>query len=252
MSISPRWTPHYIVAHLGGPKRIERRGEGASRVAEAEADALTIVPAGAAYAWRTQGPIEYAHLYILPEQLRQAAEAIFDRDGRTVAPIERLATQDAALAGLFHALIAEGGKADADRLYLDVLGEALTARLLKSHTDLEATRERARLALSPKRLADVIDFIDSHLADAIALDDLAAVARLSRFHFSRAFTRSTGVPPHAFVVSRRLDRARLLLRTTGLPIEAVAAQCGFRASSHFASRFRRAMDVTPTAYRQGW
>lgn len=248
----PALDVHYIVVHLGGAKRVRRTGEGASLVSEVASGAITIVPEGAAYAWNTQGPIDYAHFYLSPAALAHAAETIFDRDGRGVAPIERVGHDDPVLRGLFQAMLDEAASPSGEALYVETLSEAFIGRLLRDHSDLPTSGRRARYALAPRRLAEVVGFIEANLAGELTLDDLAAVAKLSRYYFSRAFTRATGLSPHAFVVGRRLDAAKALLRTTSLPIEDVARRCGFRGASHFAARFRRAMGVSPSDYRRDW
>ena len=72
---------------------------------------------------------------------------------------------------------------------------------------------------------------------------------MSAFHFARLFKRSTGLPPHRFVVGRQIGRAKELLETKNVPIATVAQAVGFRTPSHFTTVFRRSMGVTPSAYR---
>jgi AraC family transcriptional regulator len=72
---------------------------------------------------------------------------------------------------------------------------------------------------------------------------------MSSYHFARLFKRSTGVPPHMFVVRRRIDEARALLATQTVPVAVIARSVGFRTPSRFAATFRRITGMTPTAYR---
>lgn len=250
--IQPALDAHLVVIHLGGPKRVSRRGEGASLVADMAADAISIVPSGSAYAWSTVGPIDYAHFYLPPLRLERATEAIFDRNGRGVALVERLGCEDDLLRSLFHAILAQAAGPNRDPLYLETLSDALLGRLLREHSNLAWTSEPAPYTLAPRRLAEVTDFIEGNLAAEISLEQLAEVARLSRFHFVRAFARATGETPHAFLVTRRLEAAKAFLRTTEIPIDDVARRCGFRGGSHFATRFRRAFGFSPRAYRRDW
>ena len=94
------------------------------------------------------------------------------------------------------------------------------------------------------------DYIEAHLADAITLGDLSDVACLSEFHLSRMFRASFGMPPHAWVAARRADLARALLRTTTLPLDAIAERAGYADASHFGHRFRAAVGASPLAYRR--
>lgn len=250
--VQPALDAHYVVLHMGGPKRIQRTGEGARRSAEADVGALTLVPAGAAYAWNTQGAVDYAHFYISPARLRRGVETIFDREGRGVTLAETLARRDDLLAGLFQAMLAEAGSAAGDPLYLETLAEAFLGRLLREHSNLETVGARAPYALAPRRLIEVVEFIEANLASELRLEALASVARLSRYHFSRAFARATGLTPHAFVIARRIEAAKILLRTTDLPVEAIALRCGFRGGPHFSTCFRKATARRPSDYRRDW
>jgi len=72
---------------------------------------------------------------------------------------------------------------------------------------------------------------------------------MSAFHFARLFKQSTGVPPHRFVVRRRIEHAKALLVSDGAPIALVARSVGFRTPGHFTTVFRRTTGMTPGAYR---
>ena len=109
---------------------------------------------------------------------------------------------------------------------------------------------RARGGLPPTALRRVREFVDSHLERKIDIGTLAATAELSIFHFARAFKQAEGVPPHTFVMQRRVARARELLSETFLPLSEIALQAGFSDQSHFARRFRQAVGVTPGQFRK--
>jgi AraC family transcriptional regulator len=103
--------------------------------------------------------------------------------------------------------------------------------------------------LSAPRLRHVTEFIDDNLARALPLSELSAEAHMSPYHFSRLFKESTGVPPHRFVVQRRIDRACALLVEGHLSIDAIARAVGFRTRSHFSMMFHRLTGTPPTVYR---
>jgi AraC-like DNA-binding protein len=95
----------------------------------------------------------------------------------------------------------------------------------------------------------VTEFIDDNLARALPLAELSAEAHMSQYHFARLFKESTGLPPHRFVVQRRIDRACELLVQGQLPIDAIARAVGFRTRSHFSMMFHRLTGSPPTVYR---
>ena len=82
------------------------------------------------------------------------------------------------------------------------------------------------------------------------MEQRAAVARLSRYHFARQFKAATGLPPHQYVIMRRVERAKELLQAgTALSLAEVAAHVGFSDQSHFSQHFKRLVGVTPGQFR---
>lgn len=99
------------------------------------------------------------------------------------------------------------------------------------------------------RLRRVIQYIDVNLHRELPLAELSGVVHMSPYHFARLFKQSTSVPPHRFVIRRRIDHAMTLLADGGGSVETVARMVGFRTASHFATTFRRVVGITPSAYR---
>jgi AraC family transcriptional regulator len=92
--------------------------------------------------------------------------------------------------------------------------------------------------------------VEARLDTTLTLDALAAEARLSPFHFARAFKETTGLTPHGFVTVRRMDRARRLLHTSTNPVDEVARMVGFSNISHFRRLFRRHHGMAPSVLRE--
>lgn len=93
--------------------------------------------------------------------------------------------------------------------------------------------------------------IESALEEDLSLERLAREANVSPHAFSAAFVRTVGMTPHRYVLSRRIERAKALLRDTDASIADVALRTGFASQSHLAAVFRRALAVTPREYRCG-
>jgi transcriptional regulator GlxA family with amidase domain len=103
----------------------------------------------------------------------------------------------------------------------------------------------SRGGLPPVVTQRICEYIESHLDQKIRLETLAAMAGLSIHHFARAFHQSVGMPPHSYLLSRRLERAERMLRETRLPLSEVAAATGFSDQSHLARHFRRRTGMSP-------
>lgn len=104
--------------------------------------------------------------------------------------------------------------------------------------------------VSPARhLLRAKDLADGRYAEPLTVDDLAAAAGLSRAHFSREFRRAFGVSPHAYLLTRRLERAAALLRTTDHTVVEICLAVGLRSVGSFTTSFTRAFGRSPTVYR---
>lgn len=94
------------------------------------------------------------------------------------------------------------------------------------------------------------DLADARYAEPLTVDDMAAAAGLSRAHFSREFRRAFGEPPHAYLLTRRLERAAALLRGTDRSVADVCLSVGLQSIGSFTTSFTRTFGVSPTAYRE--
>ncbi len=94
------------------------------------------------------------------------------------------------------------------------------------------------------------DLVDARYAEPLGVDDLAAAAGLSRAHFSREFRRAFGESPHAYLLTRRLERAAALLRGTDRSVADVCVSVGLQSVGSFTTSFSRMYGASPTAYRE--
>lgn len=139
----------------------------------------------------------------------------------------------------------------AGRMLAETSSLLLAARLVHAHFDADGVPMpvQSRHPLDDRRLRRVLDYIEQHLTDNIAVADLANVACLSIFHFTRAFAAATGAPPHRYVSQRRLDRAKELIGAGNASIAEAAFMFRFSSQSSFTRAFRRATGMTPAMYR---
>jgi AraC family transcriptional regulator len=136
------------------------------------------------------------------------------------------------------------------QLHFDALTTSISVQIVRRWSNHGTKATPVRGGLPPARLRRVEEFLMAHLAADIGLDALAAIADLSPKHFARAFRQSTGMPPHRWLIQRRIDRAKALLRTTDTTLVEIALACGFADQSHFTASFRKLVGLTPGSLRQ--
>jgi transcriptional regulator GlxA family with amidase domain len=96
------------------------------------------------------------------------------------------------------------------------------------------------------------DLADARYAEPVGVDDMARGAGLSRAHFSREFKRAFGESPHAYLLTRRLERAAAMLRTTDRSVSDICFSVGLRSLGSFTSSFARTYGLSPAAYRDSF
>ncbi len=133
-----------------------------------------------------------------------------------------------------------------DQLYSETLGLMTVLGIHKA--TLSAPREKPPLAASA--LANVIDYIEANLSRSMSLSELAQIAGLSRFHFTRAFKATTGETPFEYVTRQRIERAKLLLANKSLNTQEIAVSVGLHDAAHLQKAFKAREGVSLLAFRK--
>jgi AraC family transcriptional regulator len=135
-------------------------------------------------------------------------------------------------------------------LYAETLGTALVVHLLKNYGTCRPQFSNAPKELGRDRLQGAIAYIDAYLEQRLTLQEIAQVAGMSQYYFSRLFKQSTGTTVHQYVTQQRIDRAKQLLKLRHLPLAEIAIRCGFADQSHFTKSFHKLVGVSPKVYRE--
>src|SRR6266404_22481 len=218
------WTAGYSGEYAGHGGRFVRCSKGRG--------AITVTPVGL---------IPTLHSYRRSEVTLCALDSHFIRS--------ILSELDRQLMTLLLEEVRAGGLSG--KLYCDSLAHALAIRyLLLGERPQHQRADSAVSALPPYALKRVLERIEHSFQFEVSLASLAEEAGYSRGHFLKMFRTSTGMTPHHYLLKRRIDHARSLLKRPEISIIDVAADCGFSSQAHLTQVFREHVGVTPGDYRR--
>ena len=237
----------WLILHASGSSRLTSAETGRRR---ATPGLVSIIPAGMPTQWVIDPGQDAVTVHLSSQRLR----GLLDREGKAPRDLERLplrfAVADPLVAASLEELLRELREPrEAGSLYADRLADVLVLHLIRTAggTIPEST---AKGGLSPDALRRACERLEASAERGISLEELAREVGMSRFHFARAFRRSTAKSPHEYLTERRVERAKQMLVHSDLPVVEVALAAGFGSQSHFTHTFRRATGLTPAAYRR--
>jgi AraC-like DNA-binding protein len=185
---------------------------------------------------------------VYPTLMMHATDRSLQADRVTIVP--SLPAHDRLLQHMALVLQAALGGEDAEgRLYAESLTDALVVHFLRRYATMRPPLRAVTGGLSPYKLRRTTAYIQAHLAQALSLATLAAVAQTSPAHFARLFKHATGLAPHQYVITCRMAHAKRLLAETDVSLIDIGLQVGCTDQSHFTALFRTHVALTPKAYR---
>ena len=247
----PAITHHWLVLFIRPPAELDLRYDGVQRSVPPPAGSIVLVPASTPSRWQWSGPRDTLHLYLEAGLVERVAAEAFDLDPARVVvpPLDGLDLPQLRAAMLAVDAEMTAGAAGG-RLAAESLANVLAVHLLRQ---ARAPRQLARGrdgALPRGKLRAVLESIEAALDTDLTLAQLAATAHLSPYHFARQFKAATGLPPHQYVIARRVARAQQLLHPDqDLALAEIAAHVGFADQSQFSHHFKRLVGVTPGQFR---
>jgi AraC family transcriptional regulator len=208
---------------------------------------LDIIPQGTALGVYGEDEPEFIMLALEPRFVHKIA----DESGITDTHLGRyLGIRDPQIEYIALALKSElDAGCPSGRIYGDGLAVALAARLVERYSAQVTISHNYNALMSGYTLRRVTSYIEDNLTKGLTLAEIATVAHMSPHYFSRAFRKSTGIPPHRYVIDRRIEKAKTLLSDNYLPLVEVGLSVGFQNQSHFTTLFHKRTGVTPKAYR---
>jgi AraC family transcriptional regulator len=183
-------------------------------------------------------------------RLLQSVAEQLDAPPEQLQIINRFQVRDPQIECMAWALKAELETGNpSGRLFTDALATGLAARIVRNHSSLARPASVSKAAMPARRLKSVLAYIEDNLARDLTLREIARIAGLSTSHFKALFRKSVGVPPHQYLIRRRVERAAMQLRAGDMSIGQIALENGFCHQSHLALHTRRVLGATPREVR---
>jgi AraC family transcriptional regulator len=233
---------HRVIFYLTPSVPTDCACEGVGQWRIGQPSDFDLVPGGASGFWEDHVDCDMVAVRLAPSLITSTADALgLPSERAQLAP--KIGARDPLVEHVVHAIIAElRAPAPAGRIYADSLATALTTRLLQSFAPIGAAGHQT---LSKPQLRRLVEFVEAHLDGELGLEHLAEVAGMSVPHLTTLFRRTMGQSVHAYVMERRVERARALLLERKMSISEVALETGFSHQSHLARWMRRLLGVTP-------
>lgn len=241
-----------IVLNWGAPVMLHRRVAKGEHSGLIPSGGLVMTPAGLDFGIRVGSTVHTVHLYLRQALMGEVAGDIVIGDPARLEILPRFGDSDPLIERLMFGVgDAMSDDDSAATPYVDYLGRAIAARLIRQHSSVSAIRQRRPIteAMTDTRLDRALEFIEASLAESVGLPAMGDAAGLSASHFVRQFRARVGVAPHQYLVQRRVASAKHRLEATNASIARIAFDCGFANQEHLTRVFKRHCGVTPAAYR---
>jgi AraC family transcriptional regulator len=245
----PGTTAVLLSLHVGPSVTADCRRNGQRHVGTTIHGDLEIIPPNTPGTWELKSS-DTALIVAMKLRLLQSIAEQSGADPARLKITNRFQARDPQIEHIAWALKAEMESSfPSGRLYTDALATALAARVIRNHSSLARPARSPRAAMPARKLKVVLAYIEDNLGRDLSLSEIAQAAGVSTSHFKTLFRKAMGMPPHQYVIRRRVERAAAQLRMGDLPIGQIALENGFCHQSHLALHLRRVLGVTPQVIR---
>jgi len=233
---------HVLMFNVSPVQALRQFREGRTFISDMLHGEMTLLPRGVPSEWSWNSACDRLDV-IVPAD-------VFG-DGSQLDVMDRFVFRDAEIKAICHLLYRYlSSHPEPERLYVESLILQLATLLLQRHSTASAASCALPIGgLTRIQARRTLDYIESNLNRALSLAELARIADRSLHHFARMFKQTFGMAPHRYVLERRVDRARQLLRTSDAPLADISLASGFCSQSHFTSTFRRMVGATPREFQ---
>ncbi len=241
-----------FIYHVSRPTEVTRRIDGSKpECALIGPRSITLTPGRPAAWWSHQGKPEILQVYVHRDLFAAAAAEMFGYDPAKADLLPGFAILDPLLEQLSLAVISALRDGDrSDRLYVQSLAQMIAAHLARVHSNCSKRRQTTAPAIAHWKMRRLQEFIESNIEQDLSLAALAREIAISPLYLPRAFRNAFGQSPHQYILSRRVERAKDLLRNAELTVADISAATGFSSQSHLSDWFQKSVGVTPSVYRR--
>jgi AraC family transcriptional regulator len=250
-----RAAPDFTLSLLAKGVSSVRMNLGAGRFeARCRPGDFVLIPPGAVAEIRVDDPHELLTLTLPGAVTRSVLAEVAQTNLPDHGLIHANLNRDARIESMIGRVWAEAADGNpSGRLLAEDVAVAIMGRLASLAIRATGMSDKSLDEVPPlhgARYSRVITLIEDELDTNLSQAALAEAAGLSSWHFCRAFKAATGIPPHRFVMLRRLARVQQLFRTTKLTLAEIAAACGFSSHAHLTTVFRRELGANPSELRR--
>jgi AraC family transcriptional regulator len=231
-----------LMFNMSPVQALRQTREGRSFVSDMLHGEMTLMPCGVPSQWSWNSSCDRLDVVVSP--------GVFGDESR-LEVVDRFRFRDSEMETICRRLYRELSLSGTEeRLYVESLVMDLAVSLLRRHsTASHASTVLPSNGLTRIQARRVLDFIESNLSRELTLGELARIVDLSLHHFARMFKNSIGVAPHRYVLTRRVEHAKGMLRATSASLVEIGLSAGFCSQSHFSSTFRRMVGATPAEFQ---
>ncbi len=243
---------HYmIVRYFEGQTPMDRRVESRWKRTTCVPGHISLLSRARPSHWHWTQDIDVSHVYLSNDLMSRVAQDVLGRPISEVCLHDVLNAEDPVITTISDAIVGETKSSSiGGQIYAEALGIQLSVHLLRNYANIKYRESTNQARLSKRQHGKLIEFMKENLQHQVSIENLAEVTGVGVWTFCRRFKETYGTTPSAYLMEKRIERAKEMLRKSELPIKAVAAECGFSDQSHMTRVFRRKLGLTPGQIRQ--
>jgi len=241
---------HTFSIYLNGGEAVQRIDKNGARIGGAPGK-ICLLPEDHRSHWYIPQKLEMFHLYFDAVKIKSTAQKILDRDPRQVDLQDLTFEADPYAENILKTIILPLDWSErANRLALSSAVDLFLVHILQNYAHTSSDLPAVKGGLPPYISKRLDDHLNTHFGEAISIDDLAILAGYSSYHFARMFKESFALPPHQYLNSIRIEKAKEMLKTGRMTVAEVSLACGYSSQAHFATRFKKETTLTPRQFQQ--